>query len=267
MTSHRDKTLVTVATYNEIENLPDLVDEIFQHVDGANIDVDILVVDDNSPDGTGDWCDERQERDPRVKCLHREGKLGLGTAIIAGMKYAVENDYRYVLNMDADFSHHPRYIPGLIAGMEPGEEEETEPLDVMIGSRYVPGGGVEGWPLHRHFMSRGVNIYARTLLGLRSKDCSGSFRCYRTSLLGRLDFDHVRSRGYSFQEEILWHLRRLGARFGEMPIIFVDREKGQSKIDLREMVSALAMIFSLGVQSLLRIAPSSEKPDSSAGGS
>jgi dolichol-phosphate mannosyltransferase len=253
VTSNRDKTLVTVATYNEIENLPDLVDGIFEH--GG--DVDILVVDDNSPDGTGDWCDERNKADPRVKCLHREGKLGLGTAIIAGMKYGVDHNYLYVLNMDADFSHHPRYIPALIAGMEPSEEQE--PVDVMIGSRYVPGGGVEGWPLHRHFMSRGVNIYARTLLGLRSKDCSGSFRCYRTSLLARLDFEHVRSRGYSFQEEILWHLRRLGARFGETPIVFADREKGQSKIDAREMVGALVMIFSLGVQGILGIAPSSEK--------
>ncbi|MCH8922794.1 MAG: polyprenol monophosphomannose synthase [Planctomycetes bacterium] len=260
VTSNRDKTLVTVATYNEIENLPDLVDEIFQHAGGVDIDVDILVVDDNSPDGTGAWCDERNKEDPRVKCLHREGKLGLGTAIIAGMRYGVEHGYRYVLNMDADFSHHPRYLPDLIGGMEPGEAG----VDVMIGSRYVPGGGVEGWPLHRHFMSRGVNIYARTLLGLRSNDCSGSFRCYRTSLLARLDFEHVRSRGYSFQEEILWHLKRLGARFGETPIVFADRQKGQSKIDVREMVSALVLIFSLGVQGILGIAPSSERQDSVA---
>ena len=165
------------------------------------------MIDDNSPDGTGQWCDRRAAEDPRVHCLHRAGKLGLGTAIIAGMQYAIEHGYRYVLNMDADFSHHPRYLPGLLAGMEP---PDGPPVDVMIGSRYVPGGGVEGWPLRRHLMSRGVNLYARWLLGLKPKDCSGAFRCYRTSLLAKLDFDAIRSRGYSFQEEILWHLKRLG---------------------------------------------------------
>jgi dolichol-phosphate mannosyltransferase len=123
-------------------------------------------------------------------------------------------------------------------------------VDVMIGSRYIPGGGVEGWGLKRHIMSRGVNLYSRWLLGLKAKDCSGAFRCYRTSLLAKLDFDAVRSRGYSFQEEILWHLKRLGARFGETPFIFIDRKRGQSKIDSREALSALGIIFTLGVRNL-----------------
>ncbi|MBN2476206.1 MAG: polyprenol monophosphomannose synthase [Pirellulales bacterium] len=243
--SNADKTLVTVATYNEMENLPSLVDEIFQNVPEA----DLLVIDDNSPDGTGDWCDRKVAEDPRVRCLHREWKLGLGTATIAGMRYAIEKGYRYVLNMDADFSHQPRYLPALLAGMDP---PGGPPVDVMIGSRYVPGGGVEGWSLKRHFMSRGVNLYARWLLGLKPKDCSGAFRCYRTGLLTQLDFDAVRSRGYSFQEEILWHLKRLGARFGEVPIVFIDRRRGASKIDSKEALAALGIILRLGVRNVFR---------------
>lgn len=235
------KTLVTVATYNEIENVPDLVAAIHEQVPAA----DILVIDDNSPDGTGRWCDAKHQEDPRVHCLHRAGKLGLGTAMIEGMKYAIANDYDYMLNMDADFSHHPRYIPAMLAGMEP---PEGPPRDCMIGSRYVPGGGVEQWPLHRRLMSRGVNVYARGALGLRTKDNSGAFRCYRVALLRKLDLDGIRSRGYSFQEEILWHLKRAGARFGETPIVFADRERGQSKIHTGEALAALGIIFRLGVK-------------------
>ena len=243
--SNAEKTLVTVATYNEMENLPELVEQVFRFAPEA----DLLVIDDNSPDGTGGWCDRKAAEDARVYCLHREGKLGLGTAIIAAMKYAVEHGYKYMLNMDADFSHQPKYLPAMMVGMEPND---GRPVDVMIGSRYVPGGGVEGWPLKRHLMSRGVNCYARWLLGLSPKDCSGAFRCYRTELLARLDFDAIRSRGYSFQEEILWHLKRLGARFAETPIIFIDRQRGTSKIDSKEAVAALRIIFSLGLRNLLR---------------
>jgi dolichol-phosphate mannosyltransferase len=246
-------TLVTLATYNEIENLPRLVDEIFAALPGA----DILVIDDNSPDGTGAWCDLRAAADPRVHCLHRAGKLGLGTAIIAGMEYAIEGGYRYVLNMDADFSHHPRHLPALVAGMQ--QAVGSPAADVMIGSRYVTGGVIEGWSLGRHIMSRGVNAYARLMLGLQAKDCSGSFRCYRASLLALVDFDAVRSRGYSFQEEILWHLKRLGARFGETPITFADRERGASKISSHEAFSALGIIFKLGARNWLSTVPHSRR--------
>lgn len=238
------KTLVSVATYNEIENLPSLVDEIFRYVP----DADLLVIDDNSPDGTGQWCDRRAAEDPRVRCLHRSGKLGLGTAILAAMRYAIEQGYERLINLDADFSHHPRYLPDLLAGM--AADDDSPGADVMIGSRYVPGGGIEGWPWKRHFMSQGVNVYSRWLLGLSPRDCSGSYRCYRTALLRRIDFDAVRSRGYSFQEEILWHLKRAGCRFGETPIVFVDRVKGSSKIDTREALAALGNIFVLGLCNL-----------------
>ena len=238
-------TLVTLATYNEIENLPRLVDDIF----AAASDIDILVIDDNSPDGTGAWCDRRAEIDPRLRCLHRAGKLGLGTATIAGMRYAIEHDYRYVLNMDADFSHHPRHVSALLAGMEGRGAKPA--ADVMIGSRYIRGGAIEGWPFRRLLMSRGVNAYARLLLGLSARDCSGAFRCYRTSLLAKVDFDKVRSRGYSFQEEILWHLKRLGARIEETPITFADRRRGVSKIDSGEAWAALRVISALGARNWL----------------
>lgn len=236
------RTLVTIATYNEMENLPRLVEEIFTFVPA----VDVLVIDDNSPDGTGKWCDERQAQDPRVHCLHREGKLGLGTATIAGMKYAIEQSYDQVLNMDADFSHHPRYLPAILQ-----RAANDPPVDVVIGSRYVPGGGIEGWPFKRHFMSKGVNLYARLLLGLKTKDCSGAYRLYRTDMLKKLDFDTIVSRGYSFQEEVLWRLKRLGARFAETPIVFVDRERGQSKINNQEAKAALRILLRLGMKNWL----------------
>ena len=235
------KLLVTVATYNELENLPDLVAAIHEQLPHA----DILVVDDNSPDGTGDWCDEQADDDPRIDCLHREGKLGLGTALVAAMQYAIEHDYEYMLNMDADFSHHPRYLPAIAGGMEDGDKDVC---DCMIGSRYVAGGGTENWPFRRRMMSRMVNLYARIMLGLASKDCSGSFRCYRVSVLKQVDFEKIRSWGYSFQEEILWHLKRAGARFDETPIVFADRERGQSKINSKEAISALWILFRLGVK-------------------
>ncbi len=256
-THQRRTTLVTLATYNEIENLPRLVAAILD----VAPEVDILVVDDNSPDGTGRWCDEEAQREPRLRVLHRAGKLGLGTAIIAGMRYAIEYGYPFVLNMDADFSHDPKYLPAMISGMQPAA---GLPVDVLVGSRYVRGGSVEGWPLHRKVMSWLVNGYARWLLGLDVKDCSGAFRCYRTSLLAQLDFDEIRSRGYSFQEEILWRLRRLGARMVETPITFVDRVHGHSKISPREAWAALGVIFALAGEKTPRSAKQSNDVVSSS---
>ena len=178
------------------------------------------------------------------------------------MQYAIEHNYDYVLNMDADFSHHPRYLPAMLSGMEGnhlplplgegrGEGAVRSPIDVMIGSRYIPGGGTEGWPLKRKLMSRAVNLYARWMLWLKPKDVSGGYRCYRVSKLKELPFDEIRSRGYSFQEEVLWLLRRRGARFGETPIIFADRERGQSKINRSEAWAALRIILQLGLRNLM----------------
>ena len=233
------QTLIAIATYNEIENLPRLVDEIL----AVAPEVDILVIDDNSPDGTGAWCDQKGAVDPRVRCLHRAGKLGLGSAIVEAMKYAVDSGYRYVINMDADFSHHPRHLRAIMSGME--NLDGTPAADVMIGSRYVAGGAIEGWPLKRHLMSRGVNVYSRWLLGFNTRDCSGGYRCYRTSVLAKIDFDKIRSSGYSFQEEILWRLKRLGAKIAETPVTFANRRQGLSKIDGREAWAALRILFGL----------------------
>ncbi|NLF70978.1 MAG: polyprenol monophosphomannose synthase [Candidatus Anammoximicrobium sp.] len=235
-------TLIVLATYNELQNLPELTEAIFQHAP----DVHVLVVDDNSPDGTGRWCDERATQDSRFHVFHRPRKLGLGTATVAGMRYALEHGYAYAVVMDADFSHHPRYLPDLRRGMD--REPPAAAVDVMIGSRYLPGGGIEGWPRRRRWMSRAVNRYARWWLGLRASDISGAFRCYRVSALRQLDLDAVRAHGYAFEEEILWRLQRRGARFGETPIVFVDRQRGQSKVNLYEAWSACWSIFVLGLQ-------------------
>jgi dolichol-phosphate mannosyltransferase len=234
-TTAAPRTLISIATYNEIENLPALVEAIWK----VSPQADILVIDDNSPDGTGRWCDEKAAAESRLHCVHRSGKLGLGTAIVAALMYGREHQYDCVLNMDADFSHHPQYIPAMLAAMADA--------DVAIGSRYCEGGGTKDWPFQRRFMSWAVNTYARWLLGLKPRDTSGGYRCYRVSLLENLDLTAIKSRGYSFQEEILWRLKRVGARFIEVPIVFADRERGQSKINKQEALSALWIILRLGI--------------------
>jgi len=235
-----------VATYNEIETLPRLVDEVLHHLPSA----EVLVIDDNSPDGTGRWCQQRAAEDARVKCLHRKGKLGLGTALITAMQYATDRREQYtcLVTMDADFSHPPERLPDLVHAMDrPGDP----PVDVAIGSRYIRGGRIEGWPLARHAMSRAVNFVARWLLGLPPRDCSSGFRCYRTELLAKMDLGAISSHGYSFEEEVLWRLHRLGARFAEVPICFVNRRHGNSKINPRELVTSAAVLLRLAAERLL----------------
>jgi dolichol-phosphate mannosyltransferase len=234
------RVLVTLCTFNERENLVTLVPEIRRTVP----DAEVLIIDDNSPDGTGALADEMAAADSKVRVLHRAGKLGLGSAILTGLRQAIADGYDFVVNMDADFSHDPKYLPALLACMERA--------DVGIGSRYVPGGGIEGWGPMRHFMSQGINWYARLLLGLSTRDNSGAYRCYRCAKLAQIDLDRVRSRGYAFQEEILFHCRRAGCRFEETPIIFRDRRFGTSKINWRESAAALWIILRLGLQSARR---------------
>lgn len=236
-----ERLLITLCTYNERENIERIVPEILAVAPDAHV----LVIDDNSPDGTGEFADGLAAADERVRVLHRAGKQGLGTAILAGFRYGIEQGYDHLINMDADFSHHPRYIPAL--------RECMARADVAIGSRYVKGGGVQGWGWHRHFMSRGINCYARLLLWLKTKDNSGSYRCYRVSRLAELDLDRVVARGYAFQEEILYRCRRVGCTFEETPIVFEDRRYGQSKINRKEVFAALWVIFRLGIENLLRI--------------
>jgi dolichol-phosphate mannosyltransferase len=228
------RVLVTLCTYNERENLGALVPEIRRTLP----DADVMVIDDGSPDGTGALADELSATNPRIHVLHRAGKLGLGSAILAGLRRAIADGYDFVINMDADFSHDPKHLPALVACMERA--------DVAIGSRYVPGGGIEGWGPLRHFMSHGINWYARLLLGLSTRDNSGAYRCYRCSKLGQINLDRVRARGYAFQEEILFHCRLAGCRFEETPIVFHDRRYGTSKINWRESAAALWILLRLG---------------------
>jgi dolichol-phosphate mannosyltransferase len=228
--------LISLATYNEAGNLRDLVATIRQFAPHASI----LIVDDNSPDGTGRIADELQGELLDIFVIHRAGKLGLGTATLEAIRFAIDHQFDFFLNLDADFSHPPKVIPALLDGMRDH--------DVMIGSRYIPGGGVEGeFNLRRKFMSKGINWYARILLGLKSKDNSGSFRCYRVSKLREIELSRVRSRGYSFQEEILFWCQEVGCRIGETPIVFANRRSGVSKINKREAIAALGILFQLGV--------------------
>lgn len=232
------RLLVALMTYNERDNLQRLIEEIHRYVPRA----DVLVVDDNSPDGTGKLADELAAADPRVRVLHRPGKLGLGTATLAAMRYAIDNGYDYLQNMDADFSHPPRYLPGIIAGMADH--------DVMIGSRYVPGGGTANWPPARRVISRGVNALVRLLFRMPVKDASGAFRCFRVSKLKDAHLERTRSRGYSFQQEVLFRCHKAGCRLGEYPIVFENRRAGASKVNAKEAVRSIGMIVYLGLRNL-----------------
>jgi dolichol-phosphate mannosyltransferase len=232
------RLLVSLATYNEAGNIAALIADIHKVVPHA----DILVIDDNSPDGTGRIASELAERDPRVHVLHRPGKLGLGTATLAAMKFAMAQDYDYLLNMDADFSHPPRYLPGILAGM--GKH------DVMIGSRYVRGGGTENWPLPRRVISQSVNFLVRLLFGMPVKDASGAFRCYRVSKLREVELNRIRSRGYSFQQEVLFRCYKGGCKLGEYPILFENRRAGASKVNRKEAVRSISMILYIGLRNV-----------------
>jgi dolichol-phosphate mannosyltransferase len=225
------RLLVTLCTYNERGNIERLIPEIHRHAPHA----DVLVVDDNSPDGTGDIADQMAAEDARIRVLHRPGKQGLGTATVAGFRYGTEHGYDLLLNMDADFSHPPEVIPKMV--------DALQRVDVAVGSRYVAGGGVEGWGPHRYFMSWAINFYARTVLGLKTKDNSGSFRCYRVSKLQECDLDRIRAKGYAIQEEILYRCRKVGCTFEEVPFVFVDREVGESKISWKDAVGALWVLL------------------------
>ncbi len=239
-TSSQARVLVAMATYQERDNLGPLVQEVQQAVPSC----EILITDDNSPDGTGQLADELAAADVRVHVVHRPGKLGLGTAILGALRYAMEHHYDYVVSMDADFSHHPRYLPAILAGMSDH--------DVMIGSRYVPGGGTVNWPWSRRFISKSVNLLVRFLMGIPARDTSGGYRCYRVSLLHQTPLHQLRSTGYSFQEEVLLRCHQAGARLGETPIIFEDRRAGLSKVNHWEAIRSLSTILWLGIKTFPR---------------
>ncbi len=229
------ETLIIIPTYNERENLPPLIAEIHTFVEDAHI----LVVDDNSPDGTGQLANELAAADPRVHVLHRQGKQGLGTAYIAGFKWALERDYAYIFEMDADFSHQPKYLPDFLA--------KIADADLVLGCRYMKGGGTEDWGPWRQFVSRGGNLYARTILGLRFRDLTGGFKCFRRKVLETIDLDGVSSKGYAFQIELTYRALKAGFKVAETPIIFPDRKVGESKMSgdiVREaMVNVVKLRF------------------------
>jgi len=232
-TSDTTDCTVVIPTYNEQENIGEIVPCILAYPRFR-----VLVVDDNSPDGTGDLVREMSRTEPRVGLLSRAGKLGLGSAYIAGFRRVLSEGAAFIFEMDADFSHDPAYLPQLL------EAAETR-YDLVIGSRYVPGGGTTDWGVVRRFISRGGNLYAGLILGLPIADSTGGFRCYRRDVLKTLDLDAVRSNGYSFQIEMAYRTLRAGFRVGETPIIFPDRRVGKSKMSRRIVFEALINVWRL----------------------
>jgi dolichol-phosphate mannosyltransferase len=230
---------VSLATYNEAANIASLIADIHAVVPNA----DILVIDDNSPDGTGKIVEDLRAKDSRIHILHRPGKLGLGTATLAAMNFAMEHNYDYLQNMDADGQHPPRYLPGILAGMSR--------FDVMIGSRYVQGGGTQNWPLPRRIISRTVNMLVRILFRMPVKDASGAYRCYRVSKLREAHLERTRSRGYSFQQEVLFRCHKAGCTIGEYPILFENRRGGTSKVNRKEALRSIGMILYLGLRNAI----------------
>lgn len=227
------KAAVVIPTYNERENIGLLIDEILSQP----LDIQIIVVDDNSPDGTGEMLDEIAARQPALRVIHRPGKLGLGTAHIAGFRLAMQMDVDCIFSMDADFSHHPRYLPALAAA--------AQEKDIVIGSRYVPGGGSVDCGFNRTLLSWGANAFARLLLGLRAHDCTAGFRCYRRYVLENAPLHQIFSNGYSFLIEMLYKCQRLGYSVGEVPIVFENRQRGSSKISKTEILRAAYTVLRL----------------------
>jgi len=232
-TAGTEKTLVIIPTYNEKENLPLLVKDVLEKVPQVNI----LVADDNSPDGTGQIADELSASDPRVKVLHREKKEGLGRAYVAGFKWALANGYDLIFEMDCDFSHQPKHLPEFLAAVREA--------DLVLGSRYVPGGGTVSWTFMRKMVSGGGNLYARTVLGLPYRDLTGGFKCFRRKVLEAIDLDNLMSFGYCFQIELTTRAHRKGFKIVETPIIFPDRTRGASKMSSKIFKEAFVNVWKL----------------------
>ena len=234
------KSLVIIPTYNERDNIERLVKALFD----LGKELEILIVDDNSPDGTGVIVDGLAAEEDRVHVLHRPGKLGLGSAYIQGFQFALERGYDLIFEMDADFSHDPSYIPHFL--------EKVQEYDVVLGSRYVQGVNVINWPMSRLLLSYFANVYTRIVTGLPIKDATGGFKCFRCSALKAIDLDKVKSDGYSFQIEMTFKCWKKGFRICELPIIFYDRQRGHSKMSKRIVREAVWMVWRLRLMSLLK---------------
>ncbi len=234
-----EKALVIIPTYNERDNIAKVLEPVL----GAAERIEVLVIDDNSPDGTGELADNIAASDPRVHVLHRKGKLGLGSAYREGFRYALEHDYELVFEMDADFSHHPRYLPDFL--------EAVKDHDLVIGSRYVSGVNVVNWPMRRLLLSYGASFYTRAITGMPIRDPTGGFKCFRRRVLESLDLNRISSDGYSFQIEVNFKVWRKKFRIKEIPIVFVDRHSGTSKMSRRIVFEAVWMVWWLKIQSIL----------------
>ena len=234
-----ERVLVVVPTYNEIRNLPQIVPEILRQ----DPRIEVLVVDDGSPDGTGELADRMGEEDPRIHCLHRTKKEGLGKAYLAGFQWALERDYDFIFEMDADFSHDPKYLTQFLTAIEDA--------DLVIGSRYKTGVNVINWPMSRLLLSYFANRYAHWITGLPLTDSTGGFKCFRRSVLATLELDRVESNGYAFQIEMSFRAWKRGFRLKEIPIVFVDRVEGQSKMNKKIVREAIWMVWWLRLRSLV----------------
>ncbi|MCP4604769.1 MAG: polyprenol monophosphomannose synthase [Proteobacteria bacterium] len=232
-TSRGSGVLVCIPTYNECENIKRIVPEVLRELPSANI----LVIDDNSPDGTGRLADEIAARDARVHVLHRAQKEGLGRAYIAGFRWALNREYSYVIEFDADFSHNPAYLPEMVTRLEHS--------DVVIGSRRVPGGGVENWSFSRKVVSLGGSVYARVVLGIPIKDLTGGFNGFKRDALDAIEFESIEASGYAFQVEIKYRAVKRGLKVEEMPIIFPDRTRGTSKMSANIFKEAIITVIKL----------------------
>jgi dolichol-phosphate mannosyltransferase len=228
------KSLIVVPTYNELDNVRGIADRLL----AALPRTDLLFVDDNSPDGTGALLDQMATAQPRIHVMHRAGKLGLGTAYVEGFQWGLARDYDYLFEMDADGSHDPQYLPTMLALAEDG-------ADLVVGSRYVPGGGTANWGIGRKIISRGGGLYARTILGVDVRDLTAGFVCWRRAALEAIDLATITSNGYSFQIEMKYRALRRGLRLVETPIVFVDRRVGQSKMSRAIFLEALLKVWSL----------------------
>jgi dolichol-phosphate mannosyltransferase len=233
-----ERALVVVPTYNERVNLPLIVPQVLQQ----DRRLEVLVVDDNSPDGTGQLADEMAAADPRIHVLHRPGKAGLGKAYLAGFRWALERGYDFIFEMDADFSHDPKFLVDFLRAI--GQ------ADLVIGSRYRTGVNVINWPISRLMLSLGANQYAKWVTGLPVMDSTGGFKCFRREVLEAIDLDKVRSNGYSFQIEMTFRAWKKGFRLLEIPIVFIDRVEGQSKMNKRIVREAVWMVWWLRAQAL-----------------
>jgi dolichol-phosphate mannosyltransferase len=233
------RVLIVTPTYDERDNLAEFVAAVHAAAPAAHL----LVVDDASPDGTGALADALAAADPRIAVLHRPRKLGLGTAYVDGFRHALARGYDVVFEMDADFSHDPAYIPRFLEALAAG-------ADVVLGSRNIPGGGVEGWGPSRHILSKGGSLYARTILGVAVRDLTTGFKAYTRRALTAIDPETVRSNGYSFQIETTYRALRKGLSVVEVPIIFVDRREGQSKMSRRIFAEAIAEVWKLRLDAL-----------------